>query len=518
MSSDFSSEYFKPCVKKFVSTVLLVDDQLEYREPENVPKDGVASLIVPEQGSARTNFEDQTTDSFSDKEESNRKVYIADLIKSFSKEELLVTPINPEKLKMPNKDLCIDLLYKLAAKSDVIILDWDMTVSFLDDEKITSEELSKELIQKLNDDKKYRLVIIYTADKESDVKKNLPTTSTIGIKIYGKSGTTGTIVKEYEELATQVNNDYLEGKEGLLGSALLTSLSALRETTYSMLNTLNTDYDEALMYHRVLLSEPNKIKDFCQEIINDEILAHIEDASIDSFFTKEAFLRFINNYNIEINAKKTKDSLECKISDEELDKLLDKGYKSFFDKEVQGLISKGENLDFLISATKENLMKSFSYYSTMLPGDIKSNLKLGCIVKDENDYFLCIQPPCDSERIEKLDDSGKCKKPQSFLFLKLKKRDDSVSFYVKENTSYYGVWIQYKSVATFLFAGDSNGFVSQDHDGFFKTYSFEGDSINLKYICCLRPMFAQKIANNFAANISRVGIDQFEWLRLKGRE
>ena len=78
--------------------------------------------------------------------------------------------------------------------------------------------------------------------------------------------------------------------------------------------------------------------------------------------------------------------------------------------------------------------------------------------------------------------------------------------------------MRYKAIETFLFAGDANGFVSQNNDGDFITYSPEGNSIALKYICCLKPMFAQKIANNFAANISRVGIDQFEWLRLKGRE
>lgn len=513
MSEEFTENYFKPCVKAFVSTVLLIDDQLEYQEP--LPIEEVLDCPVP--GKSYSSDIESTVSSIG-RNDIKRKVYVTDLIKSFSKEELLVTPVNPTKLGAQNKDDCIDILLKLAAKSDVIILDWDMNISFSEGEGFSSNELSQKLITRLNDDNKYRLVMIYTADKEDTVKQSLPKTSNIEIKIYGKSKTTGTVIKEYDELAAQINIDFLAEKKGLLGSALLTSLSALRKSTYSMLNTLNTDYDEALMYHRMLLSDPDKITDFCKDIINDEIFAHIENASIESFFTKEAFLKFITDYDIKIIAKKTNASPVCEISKEDLSKLLENGYKDFFDKQSQALISRGENLNLLIHSDKEEMMKSFSFYTAMLSEDIKSNLRLGCIVKKDEDYFLCIQPPCDSGRIEKSDVSGKCKKPQNFLFLKLIKRDVNVSFFVKENSLYQGLGLKYKSVETFLFAGDDNGFVSQNNSGDFITYSPDGNSIALKYICCLKPMFAQKIANNFAANISRVGIDQFEWLRLKGRD
>lgn len=516
MSNEFTEKYFQPCVQKFVSTVLLIDDQLSYNEPVQ-PHIEKETLVIPKQGSVHPYVENETLEIPSP-DDSKRQVYVTDLIKSFSKEGLLVTPINPKTLDAQNKEDCIKILLALAAKSDVIILDWDMKVSFYEGGCFTSEELSKELLTRLNADNKYRLVMIYTADKEKDVKDNLPDTSNIEIKIYGKSKTTGTIIKEYDELATQVNIDFLAKKKGLLGSALLTSLSALRESTYSMLNTLNTDFDEALMYHRMLLSDPDKITDFCKDVINDEIFAHIESTSIESFFTKEAFLNFITDYGIKIIAKKTSDSQACEISKEDLTKLLENGYTDFFDTQIQALISRGENLEFLVPPDKEELMKSFSYYSTMLSGAIKLNLRLGCIVKNDKDYFLCIQPPCDSERIDKLKKSGKCKNPQNFLFLKLEKKDNNISFFVKESTSYQGLRLRYKAIETFLFAGDSNGFVSQNNDGDFITYSPDGNPITLKYICCLKPMFAQKIANNFAANISRVGIDQFEWLRLKGRE
>ena len=516
MSSEFIKNDFQRCVKEFVSTVLLIDDQLSYEEHIQLPV-VEETLVIPKQGIVQPYVENNTL-VFPSSDDSKRQVYVTDLIKLFSREGLLVTPINPQKLDAENSFECIDILLNLAEKADVIILDWDINVSFSDGTKVSSNELSQKLIKKLNSDNKYRLVMIYTADTKQSVKEKLSAADNIGVRIYGKTNTTGTDVKDYEELAKQVNIDFLEEKKGLLGSALLASLTALRKSTYSMLNTLNSDYDEALMYHRMLLSDPDKITDFCKDIINDEIFTHIENASIESFFTKEAFLKFITDYDVKIIARKTSDSQASEISNEDLTKLLENGYTDFFDSQTQALISRGENLDFLVHSEKEEIMKSFSYYTTMLSGDIKPNLRLGCIVKKDKDYFLCIQPPCDSERIDKLKTSGKCKNPQNFLFLKLEKKDNNISFFVKESTSYQGLRLRYKAIETFLFAGDSNGFVSQNNDGNFITYSPDGNSIALKYICCLKPMFAQKIANNFAANISRIGIDQFEWLRLRGKE
>ena len=514
-----SNEFIEKCVKDFVSTVLLIDDQLESGQSATLPSEDNGILDQPVQGSAMSNDNITMTASLTS-DDGKRKVYVTDLIKAFSKESLLVTPINPKEIGAKNKNDCMKILLGLANKSDVIILDWDMSVLLDSGDSFSGAELSNNIIEKLNSDNKYRLVIIYTADKEKDVKDNLPETSNIDIKIYGKSKTTGTIIKEYEELATQVNIDFLAGKKGLLGAALLSSLSALRKATYSMLETLNTDFDEALLYHRILLTNPDKITDFCSDIIKDEILSHLEDSTIEHFFDKKAFSEFIKTNNIALMVKETPDAEEADLAGnpEKLDAMLEKGYKSFFKANEQNLIANGDDLSLLIHNSKESIMQSFSYYSTMSFTNEKPYLKLGCIVKKDEDYYLCIQPPCDSERIPKLAPDGKCGNPRNFLFLKLEKNNKKISLYVKEKDGFQGVQLRYKMIETFMFAGDNKGFISLDDDGNYNTYSIDSQSICLHYICCLKPMFAQKIANNFAANISRVGIDQFEWLRLRGRE
>ena len=139
MSSEFTEKYFQPCVREFVSTVLLIDDQLSYMEPVQLSLEQ-EHLVIPQQGVVQPYVENNAL-VFPSSDDSKRQVYVTDLIKSFSKEGLLVTPINPKTLGAQNKEDCIKILLALAAKSDVIILDWDMNVSFDEGDSFTSAEL-----------------------------------------------------------------------------------------------------------------------------------------------------------------------------------------------------------------------------------------------------------------------------------------------------------------------------------------------------------------------------------------
>lgn len=508
MSNEFTENYFKPCVKKFVSTVLLIDDLLEYNESTNT-SETVGALIPPVPGNTRINPNGESQEELANGEE-NRTIQIAKLIKHFSKENLLVTPINPQKLNAQNKDECVGILLNLAEKADVIVLDWDITVWFSDNTRISTSELSRQLIEQLNSDKKYRLVIIYTADNPDSI--SISPSENIDVKKYCKSSVYGEFYKTYEQLAVQVTIDYLSSKKGLLSSTLLSTLTQLRQSTYLMLNTLNKDYDAALLYHRILLDNPEKTCDFCNDVIADEILSHISPDIIKANLRKNVVMDYIHESNIQFEFKKSNSGPRANLSDEQLDSIIELGYKSYFPEKTSKSISYGQNIDYIVKDNDLEKLKAFSYYTTMQSEQTRSNLKLGCIVKKDDVFFLCLQPPCDSERIESTNGTGFCNNPQNFLFLKLSETEKRVSFYVKEANRFKGLQLTFKAIETFPFAGNRDGFVSADSNGDYVTYS---QNTKLHYICCLKPMFAQKIANEFAANISRVGIDQFEWLRLK---
>ena len=516
MSSEFTNNHFKPCVKEFVSTVLLIDDDLLGLKKTAPTSGSGGQLSVPVPGAARTlenNSLEEPANTNNFNGETRRLVQTTDLIKNFSEESLLVTPINPRELESQTREECVQILIKLAEKADVIILDWEMDVSFGDRTSVSNSDLSSQLIEQLNSDKKYRLIIIYTAENPDSI--NISPSENIEVKKYCKSPIHERYYKTYKQLAAQITIDYLSSKKGLLSSTLLSTLTQLRQSTYLMLSALNKDYDIALLYHRILLENPDKTCDFCNDIIADEILSHISPDIIKANLHKSVVKDYILESNIQFEFKKNNSSPRTNLTDEQLDSIIEGGYKSYFTEKISKSISFGQNIDFMVKDDDLEKFKAFSYYTTMQSTQSRSYLKLGCIVKKDNVFFLCLQPPCDSERITSSNETGFCDKPQNFLFLKLTESEKKVSFYVKEGGSFKGLQITFKAVETFLFAGNGDGFVSTDENGDYATYCQNSSSIKLHFICCLKPMFAQKIANEFAANISRVGIDQFEWLRLK---
>lgn len=519
MSNEFTKKYFQPCVEKFVSTVLLIDDQLEYGKSPTLPSVENEALIVPTQGTVMPNVESETLFFSSTSDDGKRKVYVTDLIKTFSKEKLLVTPINPNEIGAKDKDECMEILTGLAEKTDVIILDWDMYVKFSETDFFSSNELSKKLIEKLNLDNKYRLVMIYTADSESEVKKNLPQTTNIDVKIYGKNNSTGTIEKKYEELVKQINIDFLSSKKGLLTLLLLKVITHIRYSTYSMLDTLRSDFDKSALCHYLLTNTPADFQDFCEDIIYDEIFGYLEQCNASDILKNEVIKYVIDENEISYESEQTekKDSAELikyiDFLENKADDSIKKSMKNFLTKKLSGV--------------EITMLKQFSIFVSTLDKSLVQNLHLGCVVKKDDNYYLCIQPACDSIRVPskelietKFDENSNKKQPipKSFVFLKLEKSEDKVDFYIQNSSEIIGLSIIYNQVENFYFSGDKDGLVSLTQEGSFKTYSIKDENITFDFVCCLKTMFAQKIANNFAANISRVGIDQFEWLRLKGRE
>ena len=421
----------------------------------------------------------------------------------------MVTPINPQKLNAQNKNECINILLNLARKADVIVLDWEVNVSFSDGSNISTNDLSTHLIELMKADKKYRLVMIYTADNPARI--SLPSSENIEIKKYCKSAIHSHFYKTYEQLANQIKKDYLSSKKGLLSLILLKTLTQLRRSTYAMLNTLNKDYDLALLYHRILLTSPDKITDFCNDVIADEILSHISPEIIKANLHKDVFKYYLQENEGLLAFQRCPNSARACPNASEINSVLQDGYKAFVDKNTADSISKGKNLDCVVQEKDVSKLKAFSCYSMMLNSESKPNLHLGCVVQLQDVYYLCIQPPCDSERLKKINEIGNSN-PPNFLFLQLKKDNSTPDFFIKKGTTYIGLKVNYSDVKSMPVYGNDQGAVAQE-DGKYNLLQ----EISLEYIGCLKPMYAQKIANKFAANISRVGIDQFEWLRLKGR-
>ena len=137
-------------------------------------------------------------------------------------------------------------------------------------------------------------------------------------------------------------------------------------------------------------------------------------------------------------------------------------------------------------------------------------LTLGILIKENisGDYLLCIQQRCDSVRLV----GGE---KRNFLFLPLEAAEKKFSILYKDNQ---GLPIKLKVIAdnchnliTKKFEQTENGFVLAKNDGSF--YFQDADGKRFDWILELKEAHAQRIANKFAAQLSRVGLDESEWLR-----
>lgn len=152
------------------------------------------------------------------------------------------------------------------------------------------------------------------------------------------------------------------------------------------------------------------------------------------------------------------------------------------------------------------------------------SLHLGTVLRDDNDeYWLCLQPLCDSVRVPP--------EGRPFPLSPLRKVSSSEEFELvipippgapgpgdptelrwskfKRKTQPY--WTTMPA-----FAGDANGVVRPSGDSPDQWRLTSMDGADYAWIAELRPGHGQRIANFNAGQISRVGLDESEWLRKCG--
>jgi hypothetical protein len=470
-------------VKQFISNVLCIDDEIVYESREIKPE--AASLVEPGRGNPVSAEDDQGTGYPVRGQQLRADLMIAE----FAKAGILCTPLNPRHIVESYIDAVI-------AKADVIILDWEINLPGLPGDQ-PAENYCLTIMKKLKAQDRFRLVIIYTGagaeDIESEINKICPMTSSTNLvwEIWGKPDSfRRKNTTNYEELPLRIIQKFAAENSGILPAAVLRSLTGIRETSFRLLNTFTKDLDKALLYHRMLIPNPEDAEEFCRDIIADEFLGIIKDADPGKYISMASIEKYIaeknprflasENPNVYYGSEDIKRFLTTKLTDEEVKK-----------------IHSGSKID------DAEILKRFSAISTT--GTSKNSfLQLGCILEIKGKtsrYYLCLQPPCDSVRI---------KGWTRFIFCGLKLDSPSnISFYINNEKGNKAFKIDYRSKYVFVFKG--NGKISLNTP----LVSKEGEEFSC--IGQLKPMFAQKIANEFAASISRVGIDQFEWLRLKGR-
>ena len=313
-----------------------------------------------------------------------------------------------------------------------------------------------------------------------------------------------------EDLPERLVEDFASMTEGLLPGIALTSLTAVRECEHRVLDRFRADLDPAFLAHRACLSDP---EDAERQIVNhvaeelrglmDNAVADESPAGADAV---EGWIRRRNKENGHFRFRERDLDLDETIT------LAKKGLKasvlggSAFKDLSSGFVD-GDGVD--LDKRLAWIMSFRTVYNAPPP-----KLRLGSVVtmaeNGDERHLICMRPWCDSVRLD-----GET----AFIFLPLvePRRKMEKQLVVRLGSDFRRLGIELDSASLvrrrFRPSKDDHAVVAakRELDGGFeftdtcdKRYTWQGE---------LKAEYAQRIVQAFAATLSRVAVDESEWLR-----
>ena len=463
-------------------------------------------------------------------------------------------------------------ILQLLQNSDVCVLDWKLTFpdamdSVPDDQledDIDDDEgrgrQAKELLKKIiaNQNNSPKLIVIYTAERETgpiydsikeifsegtfqEEKKDLwLQTDRYRVVIYLKpplsESHNGDLAQKsitYAELPQLVYTDFAHLTGGLVSNVVLRALTALKDNSNRLLQLYNKELDPAFLAHRAMLPVPDDAEELFKNTLTSSIKAVISYSNITRGLHIEHIENCIDQQGYEEKEIVIfKKSNKVVITNDERKAWQREGYKKF----IPSILKKNQKnplnekqleeyeryeklfnnaLDVFMSDNKKDINEEFAilthHKSNLLQPSYLPQLTLGTVVRSisQGNYWFCIQQRCDSVRLKE-------DETRTFLFLPLtetEKRFDII--YQNSSKDYIRLQVKNKNcfeLKTILFRQTLNGIVSAEkQEDNFLFQDAAGNSF--EWILDLKESHAQKIVNEFAAALSRVGLDESEWLR-----
>lgn len=508
-------EFQKEAAKNFLNSVLIVDDKISF----DISPQPASKLKTPDNefGDIQSETEDKVP--FVGRSELNAK----ELITTFSSENILCTPYLYEKDK--------PFPYSLAKKSDIIVLDWD-----LDGDEKTIQKILTEILK--NNLSKMWYVVIYTSCNLDEVTEKLikqkfsekiefvsKNGNELNYKLNNNEHISGRIdvIKKCDdsELSKKLVEGFSKFSNGFINSIALKVVTSVRNKTYNLLGTYHNALDNAVVTHylNLLLN-----KDTCRQakynlfhyilslIISDigDIVKEDLDGEISLINSVSELLNDKKSLYINSEEHKTKQNKSIsellegiELSEDNIDKFLQDSFDGISCNDI-----KFKAISLSVDNKFEKELACIDSTKKCFNNGGNHELKYGSVIKnDHNDYLLCIQPLCDCERL---------KNNTAFLFIKLSADKKNFSFVIKDNSE-----LKYLRTSSEL----SKTFMSETFtpSTLTKNIQSNGNSFKnkekkeFKWICDLKAEYVQKVIHEISATYTRIGMDQFEWLRKKSK-
>lgn len=513
-------------LKNFWRTAVVIDDTVEF-DSESVPQ---TKLLEPRRGTLSVQ-QDQPSQFI------NAPLNGSAIVDAFWRHGILCTILKYHDTLMNDINTLL--------RSDILVLDWKLqddgenVVNFI---KCCADKYSNAL----------HLICIYTAEKDMESikkkmqdfnlnlteyeNKNVYSIESIYILVLNKPGAkeikplngTGIISVEPENLPEILLNEFAQVVGGLLRNAVFHSIGAIRNNTYALLNRFSADLDPSFVTHRIYSmpcddTEQHIIPLICSEIgsilrqenismhlnkgaiydlIYNDAMPKIKKEIFESNIEEEIFNSAINHIlSFGIDSKYTgDDSQNAKLISNAVSKLRSRSRKAT---ESNMTALWGSENSSLADAKLSILMSCTHFYNSTMP-----ILQSGSIIKKDEKYYVCIQPPCDCYRI---------KEGRYFLFISLNtvNKDEGFDITLLNHTE-----VIYLARDKKIYNLKSIYFEPQNTEESISALKFGDDFVfestyEDKFIFCaqLNEVHAIRLIQKYSENLARIGLIESDWQR-----
>jgi len=469
-------------------------------------------------------------------------------IEQFANKGIVCAVLRPSEIEM---DQFESKLCGLAEVADALIFDW---VWFEDVEGKKVSEVITNITNQSSQQHRLRLILIYTGEKDlklviDDLARILTqngvqntrtddfTINSAGtrITVYSKGNielsdeVLRSRVSPPDQLPNTVVAEFAKLTSGLLSNVALFSLAAVRSNTHRILSRFRPELDAPFLSHRAMLPQPEDANALLVQLIGGELTAildgHEVGGAADSFLGVNMLKAWIDarkqdgyEFAKRFSAGKQTDVLD------QLNTLLRDGVSSdtlhapfdSFKKDpqkrdlTQKLAIKDTNAEelehrFAVLTTLKSNYRSSTHPPLLVPGTlVKKSGEEG-----RPNYLICIQPICDCVRLDET---------RTFPFLQLRAptdKDAAFDLVLPDNETYVRLRVDYSPYRSKLIdfkpSTTVRAIVSEVNEGRIQFTAMDGTLFD--WIGELKVDQTQRIVNNYAAQIARVGLDESEWLR-----
>lgn len=447
----------------------------------------------------------------------------------------------------------IDSYNVILKKADVVILDWYLNIERDAEQQLDPDadaendeprgEFTLKLLKQLTSDAgtdKLKLIIVYTgetriSDIKDDIINNIDSesfkvndytikSSNVCIIIRAKAGKNfehipeyKPLIVEYDKLPELILTEFTNLTNGLLSNFALSAITTIRNNTSKILGSFSPKLDPAYLGHRVNLPNPNDAKELLVQLFGDAIAELIGSENIDTNTWVENWIHNrIEEKTINLAGKSLTVNQEilCQIisaDSPDLNTKIVSATKISLGKKAPKLASQlFQYGDIQIEDSDISFAKLTHHKNIFLPQQKRPMLTLGTIIKriSSNLYYICMQQRCDSVRIQ-----GE----RRFLFLPLEQNEDHCSIIVSKESKFRINESSY-ALKTIKFRANNDEqaiYAVKNDNGKYLFTSIHQEQY--EWVVDLKEMQAQRIVNNYCAQLSRVGLNESEWLRLQAK-